>query len=286
MDAKATITDTTISARDGYPLASTIFAPAEPTSVVLINSAAAVPRRIYRGIAEYLAGWGCAVVTYDYRGIGGSRPATLQGFAARMRHWATLDISGAIDYAHERWPGLRLTYIGHSFGGQGLGLAPNNPEVSRALLVASQAGTWRLIASPERYRVFILMEIVGRVVAHVIGYLPGWIGLGEDLPKYVFLEWAGWVAKPRYFFDDETLAELQNFPRYRGAIRAIGLDDDPWATPRAIDLLLSGYTGARTEHIQIAPRDIGAAKIGHFGFFRPDHRETLWRDAADWLTAA
>jgi predicted alpha/beta hydrolase len=26
-------------------------------------------------------------------------------------------------------------------------------------------------------------------------------------------------------------------------------------------------------------------KIGHFGFFRPEHRDTLWRDAAEWLQA-
>lgn len=48
-------TDTTISARDGYRLAATVFAAANPQAVVLINLAAAVPRKIYRGFAEYLA---------------------------------------------------------------------------------------------------------------------------------------------------------------------------------------------------------------------------------------
>jgi predicted alpha/beta hydrolase len=27
------------------------------------------------------------------------------------------------------------------------------------------------------------------------------------------------------------------------------------------------------------------AKIGHFGFFRPEHRDTLWRGAAEWIEA-
>jgi len=40
---------------------------------VLINSATAVPRKVYRGFAGYLAGRGCAVLTYDYRGTGDSR---------------------------------------------------------------------------------------------------------------------------------------------------------------------------------------------------------------------
>ena len=33
----------------------------------------------------------------------------------------------------------------------------------------------------------------------------------------------------------------------------------------------------------MAPADVGGAKIGHFGFFRPEHRDTLWRGAAEWL---
>jgi predicted alpha/beta hydrolase len=40
---------------------------------VLISSATATPRKIYRGFAAYLAHRGCAVLTYDYRGIGCSR---------------------------------------------------------------------------------------------------------------------------------------------------------------------------------------------------------------------
>ena len=66
-------------------------------------------------------------------------------------------------------------------------------------------------------------------------------------------------------------------------LRAIGIDDDPWATPRAIDLLISAFTGTRPERIQIDPRTLGSGPIGHFGFFRPHHRDTLWRNAANWL---
>src|SRR5205809_953060 len=74
------IQDTTIAARDGYALAASVFVPeGRPSGAVLINSATAVPRKIYRGFAGYLASQGFAVVTYDYRGTGGSRPASLRG---------------------------------------------------------------------------------------------------------------------------------------------------------------------------------------------------------------
>ena len=34
---------------------------------------------------------------------------------------------------------------------------------------------------------------------------------------------------------------------------------------------------------RVVPREVGAERIGHFGFFREQFRDTLWRDAADWL---
>jgi predicted alpha/beta hydrolase len=284
VSAEVLIQDTSITARDGYELAATVFAPGTPPrAAVLVNSATAVSRKIYRGFAAYLAERGGAAVTYDYRGIGGSRPRSLKGFDASMRDWAALDVAAAIDHVHGVWPAVPLLMVGHSFGGQALGLAPNNARVARALFVAAQAGYWRLFAPPENYRAYGLMRLIGVPVTHMLGYTPGRLGIGEDLPKGVFLEWTKWVGRPRYFFDDPTLDALANFPRFTGDLRAIRIADDSWATAPAVDMLLSGFTGARRERVEITPRDVGAKKIGHFGFFRPEHRETLWRGAADWL---
>jgi predicted alpha/beta hydrolase len=276
--------DTTIAARDGLALGASVYAPeTAPRGAVLINSATAVPRKIYRGFAGYLAQQGFAVLSYDYRGTGGSRPASLRGFSARMRDWAALDVAAAIDHMRTVWPKLPLAVVGHSFGGQAVGLVPNNSEISRVLLIAAQAGHWGLIQSPEKYRVYVLMRLIGSPVARALGYMPGRLGIGEDLPRDVFLEWTGWVMRRRYFFDDATLEALENFPRYRGALRAMCMTDDPWATPAAVDLLCSGFTGTAAERIDVQPRAVGAARIGHFGFFRSEHRDTLWRDAANWL---
>ena len=64
----------TVPATDGYPLAATLFLPrGAKRHAVLINSATAVPRKLYRSFAGYLAKRGCAVLTYDYRGTGDSR---------------------------------------------------------------------------------------------------------------------------------------------------------------------------------------------------------------------
>src|SRR5690349_15840372 len=72
--------DITVPAADGYKLGATLFLPrAAKSHAVLINSATAVPRKIYRGFAGYLARRGCAVLTYDYRGIGDSRQKAVEG---------------------------------------------------------------------------------------------------------------------------------------------------------------------------------------------------------------
>ena len=100
------IDDITVPAMDGYPLAATLFLPrGAKRHAVLINSATAVPRKLYRGFAGYLAGRGCAVLTYDYRGIGDSRqkamtgynrPKSLVGFKASMSDWAAQDVTAAV----------------------------------------------------------------------------------------------------------------------------------------------------------------------------------------------
>lgn len=277
--------DVTFNASDGYPLAATLFRPSGPVRrVVLVNSATAVPRKIYRGFASYLAERDCAVLTYDYRGTGDSRPESLVGFKTSMADWAALDVTAAVSWMREQFP-MPLRYVGHSFGGQALGLLPNNTEVSRALFVAAQAGYWGLMTPPEGYRVYVLMNFIGKPLTQLMGYASGKMGLGEDLPKDVYLQWTRWVMSRRYYYDDPTLAALINYPNYYGAVRALSFSDDPWATPPAVEVLCSGFTSTKPEIVTINPANVGATKIGHFGFFRPEHRESLWKDAADWLLA-
>ena len=220
------IDDITFPAADGYLLGATLFLPrGAKRHAVLINSATAVPRKIYKGFAGYLARRGCAVLTYDYRGIGDSRlralvgynqPRSLVGFEASMSDWAALDTTAAVAWMRERYKDLPLSYVGHSFGGQALGLLANNREVSRALLIAAQAGYWKLMASPERYRVFAMLNLVGTPLTRLLGYAPGWSGLGEDLPKGVFRA-VGWLGHAQTLFvrrpRSQDALELRQLPR-------------------------------------------------------------------------
>jgi predicted alpha/beta hydrolase len=46
------------------------------------------------------------------------------------------------------------------------------------------------------------------------------------------------------------------------------------------------YPNARSELVVVAPGDAGVHALGHFGFFKEAHHETLWRPALDWILHA
>ena len=58
--------------------------------VVIINPATSVHSRYYSHFANYLYANGFDVVTYDYRGIGNSRPNTMRGTPVATKRVRTL----------------------------------------------------------------------------------------------------------------------------------------------------------------------------------------------------
>jgi predicted alpha/beta hydrolase len=277
-------TPLTLTARDGFALAATLHPTPGPEAgaVVLVNSATGAPRRYYARFAHSLAERGLPTVTYDYRGIGDSRPASLRGFPARARDWGALDLAGAIDSVRERFPGRRLLVVGHSIGGQLVGLADNASEVSALLTVASGSGYYRLFPNPARMA--LTWYVLAPLAVRLFGRLPGWMGTSEDLPAGVAREWGRWCRHPDYLWGEDGPRRRAAYAALRMPLRAYGFTDDPIATPAAVRNLLSFYPGAAVEHREVSPAQVGRA-IGHFGFFREPFRTLLWPQAADWLLA-
>ncbi len=145
----------TIPATDGYSLAATSFQPdSNPTeTVVTINSATAVPQRYYKPFATFLAKQSYTVITYDYRGIGDSRPKSLRGFQAQARDWALLDMAGVVDWVQATYQPQRLFHMGHSYGGQTAGLLPNGNQIDALVTFSSQSGYWRLQGGNQKLSV-------------------------------------------------------------------------------------------------------------------------------------
>jgi len=276
-----------IHALDGFELAATLYEPAprkRQAATVLINSATAVRRRYYDAFARYLAGEGLRVVTYDYRGIGGSRPRSLSRFAARLRQWAEEDQGGVLDWISARLQPRKLLVVGHSVGGQIVGLAPGNERIHGMVGVAAQSGYWGHWPSPSRYRMALRWYLAVPLASRIFGYVPGWLGIKEDLPGGVAREWAEWCRRPDFLFEGHD-ERRRGYERFAKPFLAYSFEDDDYAPRAAVESLLDAYREARVDHRHVTPREVGAPAIGHFGFFRERFRETLWRESASWLSA-
>jgi predicted alpha/beta hydrolase len=271
---------------DRTVLGATLFEPpARAEATVIVHGATATPQSYYRRFAEFLAASGLRVLTYDYRGVGKSRPETLRGYQATMTEWARKDAARAHAFVRERFGGEPVVLVGHSFGGQLFGLVEDVLESKGALLVGAQLGyygSWPLL---PRATLGVMWRAVVPSFAALWGYLPGKLGIGEDLPRGVAEEWARWCSHPDYLMSEHDDARTR-FARFTSPVRLYSFTDDVYAPERAIRHLVSCFSGADVERVKSSPGDHGGKPIGHFGFFRPRFQDTLWADAANFLKDA
>jgi predicted alpha/beta hydrolase len=67
--------------------------------------------------------------------------------------------------------------------------------------VAAQSGYWALWPFPVKIVLFFNWYFL-QILTRLFGYFPGKkLGLMEDLPKGVAIEWARWGLKKDYLFD-------------------------------------------------------------------------------------
>lgn len=273
----------TLPAIDGYPLAVTCYEPHSwIDGTLLIHSAMAVPQGFYRAFAEHVAAAGYRVITYDYRGIGGSRPASLRGFDATAADWAYLDAAAIAEHARRTYPGP-LVSLGHSFGGQLIGITYAAHDVDAAILIGAQLGNYRHWPARERPYLAVMWYAVLPAITHLLGYLPGHLGFGGiDLPAGVALEWARWCRSPGYLVDHIDRA-AERFAAFPAPTLVYSFSDDWYAPEPSVAALLARFQRAPLRHRRLAPADVGLDGIGHFGFFRKDAAQSLWREVVEHL---
>jgi predicted alpha/beta hydrolase len=273
-----------IPARDGYALAATLHEPSRwPSVVAVISAAPGVPQASYQRFAAFLSLQGMAALTFDYRGVGLSRPASLKGFTASLQDWGTQDLAGAIDWLADRFEGARLFVVGHGLGGGLVGLADNNHLLRGLVGVGAGSGDWRLWPRPRRWGRALLWSVLVPALTRVCGYLPGRkLGLG-DLPAGVARELARWCRSRGYVGAHLGKSVPDHFDDFRGRILAYSFGDDRRAPAAAVSALLGLYAQAGpVQRRHYAPQDLGLPAIGHGGFFRKECAG-LWPDLARWL---
>jgi len=290
-DLEARVQPVALRCSDGRLLAAQWFEPPVVLgvrAVAVIGSATAVPASYYRHFAEWLARRGYAVLSFDYRGIAASREALLPGEDVRLRDWARLDMGAALHAADKRRRAeetaqrreLGLLWVGHSLGGNSVGLVPGFEEKVDALLgVAAQVaylGHWSGFARLQAWLFFHLMlPIAVRLFGHAPGRMLG--PRAEDLPAGAALEWAAWGRRPGFLFGDESLARERSYHRFAGTAHLWSITDDHLFGPAAaVDALAGEFGAASVQRHEVSPADLGVQKIEHFGPFRRDLGTRLW----------
>jgi predicted alpha/beta hydrolase len=269
----------TIPSRDGLPLAATVYDPEGlARATVLVAPAMGVKRGFYARFGLFLARQGLAVVTFDYRGIGGSTGAG----EAHLAQWGEDDLAAMIAWSSARpAASSRLALVAHSVSAQLLGFAANNRRPDAVMLVAPQSGYWQLWDGWQRARIVWAWYVAIPFAVRRHGKVPAG-RLGEELPGAVAREWARWGRHPGHasaFAPDGRAG----YARVTAPILTYSVADDALAPPRAVAAILSWYEGTAPIHRVLRPAEFGLPAIGHFGFFRSPFATSLWPEAAAWL---
>src|SRR5918993_4655001 len=152
-----------LRAKDGRWLGAIRYPAHDGVSAhVVVAGAIGVPQGFYRRFAAHAAARGCTVWTVDYRGIGLSGQRSLCGFRADLVDWGTFDLDAAVDGAFEeaRCDGVPVYLVGHSFGGQALGLLPNPARIDACYTFGTGAGWHGWMSPVERTRVLALWHVI------------------------------------------------------------------------------------------------------------------------------
>ncbi|AOA58935.1 alpha/beta hydrolase family protein [Acinetobacter larvae] len=281
-NSDSTATDSSVQscqfyAADAYPLQALYYPSATPCQArLIIASATGVPQQFYRRFAEYARQQGFDVLTFDYRGIGLSAPATLKNFKMDYLDWGKLDLAAAIDYFYGK--DIPLFIIGHSYGGQALGLCPNHDKISAYYTLGTGVGWAGYMPWPERMKVNVFWNMVFPLMAAKDGYIA-WskLNMGADLPLDVYKQWRQWCKSSEYFFNDPIRGQQlqQQFAQVKMPIFALTASDDEWAMAKSRNAFAKYYRQAKVQCLDIQPAQFKLKHIGHMGYFRKD-AHLLW----------
>ena len=277
-----------IRCRDGFVLRATLRRPTATRrewGLAIINPATGVAARYYRRYAEFLVDQGMAALTWDYRGVGDSRPADLRGTGFRWRDWGELDFDAVAAWARARDPGGSVVAVGHSIGGFLPGFAASAPQIDRYLCVGAQYAYWRDYAPQTRARMVLKWHVAMPLLTAVCGYFPGRrLGWLEDLPAGVAYEWSFRGARmERSYPPAERAGVLARFAAVRSPIIALAATDDEYATLSALRRGLSYYCSAERKCLLLSPEELGCAAVGHFSLFHVSRQEPFWPATVSWL---
>ncbi|MBB4806217.1 putative alpha/beta hydrolase [Chryseobacterium defluvii] len=266
-----------LTTQDNISITAHLFLPEKNDhKILLINSATGVKQQVYFSFAQYFARQGFTVITYDYRGIGLSKPAHMKGFDASMRIWGSRDYKTLTKYIRTRFPVYKKYCLGHSVGALILGMNEDSEIFEEFIFVGTQnafVGNLKLKTKIEAYLGF---GIVQPVTTGLLGYFPAhWFGLGESLPKNCAYDWRTLILNKKS--TNRLLDKIDDHSKkLTQKVFVIRAEDDVWLTEKGVKSLLNDtYPNLRPTYRLVKVSESEKKEIGHVNFFR-SYNEKLW----------
>ncbi|MFC6380311.1 alpha/beta fold hydrolase [Psychrobacter glacincola] len=294
MENSSTITQTeayslSIMNDRNQALAATVYRPKTPVkTAVMIAPATGIKRQFYHNFATYLAEHGFGVLTFDNEGIGESLSTDLAKCDASLISWGRHDMPAVLDALQDEFTDATYHLIGHSAGGQLIGLMPNYQSIASVFNVACSSGRIKNMDMPYKLKAMGFMAAFIPLTNLTLGYTPSdKIGMGEPLPRGVARQWREWCNGAGYiktafgksihthFYDEIAMPALW-----------LGFSDDEIANSKNMDDMIQVFTKMPVEKRFLDPKDFGVSSIGHMRYFssRTNAKAPkLWQMAIDWL---
>lgn len=263
---------------DGHRLRGHFIpAPQASGQPVLLAPATGVKQQFYLRFAHWLAAQGHDVLVFDYRGIGLSLQGRLKDCRATLADWGQQDQVAALEWLCARTGAELVVMVGHSAGGQMIGLLPNHHRIARLVGVSASSGWFRAMRPCFRLKALFGMRLVLPLGARLAGYgTTALLGLGENLPAGVATQWSHWCSRGGYATNAVRRHPERDFhAQVRTPITLLHAEDDDIANAATVADLLRTLPADTSRVHCLRPRDHGLRHIGHLDWFRQSH-QAVW----------
>ena len=266
-----------ISTKDQYQLSAHIFKPEKSNEkIILINSATGVKQQVYFSFAQSFAEQGFTVITYDYRGIGLSKPEKMRNFKASMRTWGNEDFKRLTEFVIEKFPDYQKFCLGHSVGALIIGMNENSKVFERFIFVATQNAFIGNLKWKTKLEAFFGFGFAQPFFTELFGYFPAhWFGLGESLPKNCAYDWRTLILNRRS--TGKLLLKTNDYSKkLNQKVLVLYAEDDVWLTDKGVKSLLNDvYPNLKPDYRFLQTSESEKGEIGHVNFFR-SYNKKLW----------
>ncbi|AWM14827.1 alpha/beta hydrolase [Flavobacterium sediminis] len=271
---------------DGIKLKGTLIIPTNPKAVIQFNCGTATKKEFYLPFLTFLAENGYLCCLWNYRGS--EKSDDLKNNYYKFSDYGTKDMSAIKTFLENRFPKLPFLFIGHSVGGQQIGFIENLDNVKGTINIAVSSGYYSNMPFAYRMKAYFFFYVFSPISVLISGFVNSKpYGLMENLPKEVVFEWRDWLEKENYFFDEKFYGKTVpngNFKNFKFPIHVYYSVDDTISNSKNTKAFWRNVKSEKgITFSALTPTEFGLKKIDHFGYFRKNMKNHLWKDIVNKL---